>query len=558
MSSAAPRRRRGPAATTPPGGLALAASIVGSGVVFLDSTIVNVALPAIRSSLHGTLAMQQWVIEGYLLPLGSLLLIGGSLGDLLGRRRVLGCGLAGFGACSLLCALAPSGEILIAARTLQGVAGALLVPNSLALIVDAFHERARSAAVGTWTAWTGIATVAGPLAGGLLVQIASWRWIFAINLIPIALVLRLLPRTGRDTRRPGRLDLSGAALCALGLGGPVFALIEQPSLGWGSPAVAFPLGCGIALLAAFLVRERRVPAPMLPLRLFASRNFAIGNLTTLTLYGGLGIATFLLVLFLQQVGGYTPLGAGAALLPITLLVFMLSRAFGRLAERIGPQLLMGVGPLVAGAGLLLLLRVGQSTSYATVVLPGVVVFGIGMAATVAPLTATVLAAAPPERSGVASGVNNAVARVAALLAIAVVGAVVSASFASDVAAAAGRPAAPAVRAALLRARRQPLVVATRGLSRHEAASVRSTLFGASRRAFKIGIGIAGGLAMLGGLLSLLGIENPRRTLRCAEQPWSGVGSAGGGAAGGGAPGGSGAGGSSGVEAEAAPARAMSA
>jgi EmrB/QacA subfamily drug resistance transporter len=498
--------------------LALLASIVASGVVFLDGTIVNVALPAIRASLHGTLAVQQWVVEAYLLTLGSLILIGGSLGDLLGRRRLLAAGLTGFGACSLLCAVAPTSGVLIAARTLQGGAGALLVPNSLALIMDTFDDHERSAAIGSWTAWGGIGTVAGPLGGGLLVQAASWRWIFAINFVPIAVALWLLPRTGKDRVTPGHVDVTGAALCALGLGGPVFALIEQPTYGWGSPLVAAPLLCGIVLLAAFVVWERRSPAPMMPLGLFSSRNFAVGNLSTLTLYGGLGVATFVLVLFLQQVGGYTPVAAGAALLPITLVVFLLSRRFGVLADRLGPHLFMGFGPIVAGAGLLLMLRLGPSDSYLTTVLPAVLVFGLGLAATVAPLTATILGAVPAEHSGVASGVNNAVARVAGLLAIAVVGAVISASFASRVNAAASRPEPATVHAALVSARKQPLVVKTHGLAPAHAAQVKAVLTSASVHAFRIGIGISGALALLGGVVSLLGIENPRRRVRCADHP----------------------------------------
>lgn len=479
---------------------ALLASIVASGVVFLDSTIVNVALPAIRSSLHGTLAVQQWVVEAYLLTLASLLLVGGSLGDLLGRRRVLAAGLAGFGACSIGCAVAPSAGILIGARTLQGVAGALLVPGSLALIMDTHDEGERSGAIGSWTAWTGIMTVAGPLGGGLLIQAASWRWVFAINPVPIALALWLLPRTGTDRSERGHVDLGGAALCALGLAGPVFGLIEQPHYGWADPRVAVPLGAGVALLLAFLVHERRSPAPMLPLHLFSARNFSVGNLTTFTLYGGLGVATFLLVVFLQQVQGYTPLAAGAALLPITILLFALSRRLGVLAGRVGPRLFMGVGPLLAGGGLLLLMALTRpGAPYATGVLPGVIAFGLGLALTVAPLTAAVLGAAPAEHSGLASGVNNAVARVGSLLAIAAVGAVVSAAFA-------GRVHDP---------RAQPLVVRAPGLSAHQ----RATRIDASIHAFRIGIGAAGFLAVVGGLISLAGIENSAAVGRGLRRPW---------------------------------------
>ena len=408
--------------------IALIASILGSGIVFLDSTIVNVALPAIRTSLHGGLADQQWIVEAYLLTLASLLLVGGSLGDLFGRRRVFAIGLLAFGACSLLCAIAPTSEALIAARAVQGVAGALLVPSTLALIMDTFPEDERAAAIGSWTAFTGVATVIGPLGGGALIQAASWRWIFAINLIPVAITLVLLSRLPSDTRSPGHVDIVGAILCALGLAGPVFALIEQPRYGWGNGQVAVPLIAGILFLIAFVLWEWRSPQPMMPLELFAARNFTIGNLTTLTLYAGLGVATFFLILFIQQVGGYTPIQAGLSLLPITILVFLLSRRFGALADRIGPHIFMSAGPIVAGVGLLLLVRTDADANYWTQILPGISIFGLGLAATVAPLTATVLGAVEPGHSGVASGINNAVARIAGLLAIAALGAVVSGAF----------------------------------------------------------------------------------------------------------------------------------
>jgi MFS family permease len=287
--------------------IVLIAAILGSGIVFLDSTIVNVALPAIRASLHGDLADQQWVVEAYLLTLSSLLLVGGSLGDLLGRRRVFSLGVTAFGACSLLCALAPSNAVLIAARAVQGIAGAMLVPSTLALIMDNFESHERAAAIGTWTAWTGIGTVIGPLGGGALITLASWRWVFAINLVPVAITLFLLRRLPADRRMPGTVDVLGAVLVAFGLAGPVFALIEQPSYGWGSGRVWIPLAAGFVLLAGFVVQERRTADPMLPFELFRSRNFSIGNLTTLTLYAGLSVATFFLVLFIQQVGRYTAL-----------------------------------------------------------------------------------------------------------------------------------------------------------------------------------------------------------------------------------------------------------
>jgi EmrB/QacA subfamily drug resistance transporter len=467
---------------------ALIAAILGSGMVFLDGTIVNVALPSIRSSLHGGLATQQWVVEAYLLTLGSLILVGGSLGDILGRRRVFAAGIAGFGCFSLLCALAPTATALIVFRALQGVAGALLVPSTLALIVDTFPEPERAAAIGSWTAWGGIATVIGPLGGGLLIQALSWRLIFAVNLPAALLTLYLLSGLPADRRAPVRLDLPGAALCTLGLAGPVFALIGQPAHGWTAPATLIPLLAGLAVFAAFLVRERRAHDPMLPLVLFRTRNFAVGNVTTLALYAGLNIATFLVVLFEQQVAGYTPLEAGLSLLPLTLLLFTLSRRTGALAARLGPHRFMAAGPALAGAGLLLFDRVSAHADYLLQVFPAVIVFGLGMALTVAPLTATVLAAVPAGHSGIASGVNNAVARVAGLLAIAVIGVVISAAFQSR------------LRSLHVHAQARAFVIA----AGHPAA-----LRDASLHAFHTGVTVAAGLAFLGALASFVGIQDPR-------------------------------------------------
>jgi EmrB/QacA subfamily drug resistance transporter len=499
--------------------VALIASIVGSGIVFLDSTIVNVALPSIRASLHGDLASQQWVVEAYLLTLSSLLLIGGSLGDLFGRRRVFAIGVSAFGVFSLLCAIAPTSGWLIAGRAVQGVAGALLVPSTLALIVDTFDADERPGAIGTWTAYTGVAMVIGPLGGGALIQATSWRWIFAINVIPVLVTLWLLSQLPSDRPTPGHVDIVGAVLCALGLGGPVFALIEQPGYGWGDPLVLVPLLGGISLFVAFLVWEAHCDHPMMPLSLFRIRNFAVGNLTTLSMYSGLGVATFFLVLFIQQVGGYAPLEAGMSLLPITVIAFFFSRRFGILADRLGPRWFMGVGPLVAGTGLLLLMRVGADANYLTEILPGVVVFAFGLSATVAPLTATVLASVEAGHSGLASGVNNAVARVAGLLAIAALGAVVSSAFASRVNdALATRQLSPAARTALEHARTQPLVTTVTGVAQPDRATVHEVLVSSSVDAFRIGIGIGAGLVIVGGIVSLIGIVNPRREVRCADCP----------------------------------------
>jgi EmrB/QacA subfamily drug resistance transporter len=514
VASAADQNR-----TAPIKRIVLVASILGSGIVFVDSTIVNVALPAIRASLHGGLAEQQWVVEAYLLTLSALLLIGGSLGDLFGRRRVFMIGLIWFGACSLLCAIAPTSAVLIGARAAQGIGGALLVPSTLAMIMETFPEDERGGAIGTWTAWTGIATVIGPLGGGALVQLASWRWIFAVNLVPVVITVELLRRLPADTRTPGRVDVVGAMLCALGLAGPVFALIEQPTYGWGNPRVAVPLIVGVVLLGLFILWERRDPDPMLPLHLFRSRNFTVGNLTTFTLYAGLGVATFFIVLFIQQVGGYTPIQAGLALLPITVITFVLARRFGQLADRFGPHVFMSVGPLIAGGGLLLFIRTGASADYVSQILPAVCVFGLGLAMTVAPLTAAVLGSVEVAHSGLASGVNNAVARVASLVAIAAIGAVVASSFQGRLnGQLSGKPLSPQARQSVAVARGRPLITKVPGNPGPDRAVVHAALVDASVHAFRVGMGIAAALAVIGGLASLVGIENPRRQVRCADCP----------------------------------------
>jgi EmrB/QacA subfamily drug resistance transporter len=490
----------------------LAACILGSGIVFLDGTVVNVALPAIARDLNTGLAAQQWIIEAYLLTLGSLILVGGSLGDLLGRRRVFAWGVAGFGVCSLLCAAAPTTDLLILARGLQGIAGALLVPSTLALIMDTFTERERGGAIGSWTAWTGISTVAGPLGGGLLLEAASWRWIFAINVVPVLVTLWLLRSAPEGHRRPGaRIDWFGAGLCAFGLGGLVLALTEQQQRGWGDPLVLLGLAAGALLLAAFVWWERREPSPMLPLGMFRSRNFTVGNLATFALYAGLNIATVFMVLFLQQVAGWSPVGAGAATVPVTIITFLLARRFGALADRYGPRRFMGFGSLMAGAGLLLLMRLGAHPSYVADVLPAMLLFGLGLAVAVAPLTATVLSAAGVEHSGVASGVNNAVARVAGLIAIAAAGAAIAGAASSRLQQVLPTgELSPQAQAAVRRAEDRALVAGARGVPAPERARVDHALTDASVHAFHVGIGIAGGLAVLGGLISLAGIRDPRR------------------------------------------------
>jgi EmrB/QacA subfamily drug resistance transporter len=406
----------------------LAACILGSIIVFVDSTVVNVALPAIQRDLGGGLALQQWVVDAYLLTLGSLLLVGGSLGDLFGARLVFMLGIAAFGITSVLCAAAPDGTTLILARGLQGIAGAVLTPAGLAVITATFTGEERGAAIGSWTAWTGVAFVIGPLVGGWLVTNTSWRWIFLIN-VPFVAVTFALVAYAVPKREPGeqraRLDVVGGTLCALGLAGPVFALIEAPTRGCGDPLIVGTLIAGIALLLVFVAWERRAPQPMLPLALFSRRNFSFANVETVTVYAGLSTLTFFLVLFVQQLDGYSALQSGMALLPITLVMFVLSPRVGRLSMRHGPRLFMGLGPLVAAAGLLGTIRLTPGFSYWLELLPPLLAFSVGLSMIVAPLTATVLSDADDHDAGIASGVNNAVARVAGLLGIAIVGAAVA-------------------------------------------------------------------------------------------------------------------------------------
>ncbi len=473
----------------------LIACILGSAVVFVDTTVVNVALPALRADLGAGLSGQQWTVDAYLLMLGSLVLLGGSLGDLLGRKRVFLAGLAGFGAASALCALAPTVGALIVLRALQGAAGALLVPSSLAIITEVFPDpRARGAAIGSWTAWTSGAIAFGPPLGGALVDAVSWRAVFAINVPLVAAALWMGRRCVPSfERRPRNLDLRGGLLCAFGLAGPVFGLIEQPANGWVDVIVFGPIAAGILLLVLFVALEEHVAEPMLPLELFARRPFSVANAATVAFYAGLGALTFLVALYVQQVSGYSALEAGLTLTPVTLMMILFSRRFGALAARIGPRPLMGFGPLVAAAGALLFLRLGQRADYFAEVLPASALFGLGLSATVAPLTATVLSSVEPARAGIASGVNNALARVAGLLAVALVGVVVSARY---------------TQVLHTRAPGAPGSLRARPLTRPEGVSAtlaRSSL-AASQSAFRFGIGGAALLLAVGGAVSLAGLK----------------------------------------------------
>lgn len=400
----------------------IAATVLGSSVAALDSTIVGIALPAIGREFKVGVSDLQWVTSGYLLTLAGLLLLGGALGDRYGRRRVFLIGVVWFGLASLLCGLAPNVIAMTLARALQGIGGALLVPGSLAILEASFAPGDRARAIGAWSGLGGIGTAIGPFVGGYLIGAASWRLIFLINVpLVVAVVLislRYLPES-RDPTAGDHLDIAGAVLATVGLVGLSFGPIEGGVLGYGSPIVIAALAAGAAALVLFVVVEARQQHPLLSLGLFRSRQFTGANLVTLVVYGALGGGLFLLPIVLQQVARYSPLESGVALLPITFLMLLLSSRSGALAARIGPRLQMIVGPLVVAAGMLLFVRLDASGDYLTEVLPAVLVFGLGLSITVAPLTSTVLAAAPSHEAGVASALNNDVARAAGLLAVAV-------------------------------------------------------------------------------------------------------------------------------------------
>lgn len=405
----------------PAGRWALFATVLGTGVAFLDATVVNIALPAIGREFDSGLAGLQWTVNGYTLTLASFILLGGSLGDRFGRRKIFVLGVVWFALASLLCGLAPNVEILVAARALQGVGGALLTPGSLAILQASFAEADRGRAIGAWSGLGGVAGAAGPFLGGWLVQAASWRLVFLINVPLAALVvvvaLRHVPESA-DPQAARKFDVAGAILCAAGLAGLTYGLISWSEADAASPGTLLALAGGIIALALFLFVERSSEHPMMPLGVFASPVFRSVNLVTFAVYAALSGVFFMLVITLQVVAGLSPVLSGAALLPVTALMLLLSSWAGDLGQRIGPRLPMTVGPLVSAAGLLLLSRIGRGASYVVDVLPGVAVIGLGLALTVAPLTSTVLASAPQRHAGVASGVNNAVARSAGLLIVA--------------------------------------------------------------------------------------------------------------------------------------------
>lgn len=401
----------------------LLASILGSSMGFIDGMVVNLTLPVLQRELGASTIEMQWVVESYALVLAALLLLGGALADKIGRRRIFSTGVGLFGAASIACALAPSTASLIAARAVQGLGGALLIPTSLALLGAGIPPQRRGRAIGKWSAASAAAGGLGPVIGGWLIQVASWRWVFWIN-VPIAVATLLITtRWVPESRDPRarHIDLPGAALATLGLGGVVYGLLESPRLGFGHPAILVSLTGGLLMLGAFVLVERRSPEPMVPLDLFHSRTFTGANLLTLLLYAAMSGTFFFVPFNLIQVHNYSPTAAGASLLPLIVLMTLVSSRTGRMADRYGGRLFLTFGPLVAAVGFILLALPGTSGSYWTTFFPGMVVLGMGMSLTVAPLTTAVMTAFGPDRAGVASGINNAVSRTAALLSIAVFG-----------------------------------------------------------------------------------------------------------------------------------------
>jgi EmrB/QacA subfamily drug resistance transporter len=502
--------------------LALISAILASSIAAVDSTAVNVALPAIGRDLGGGFAAQQWISNAYLLTLSALILLAGSLTDRLGERRVFTAGVAGFGIGSALCAAAPTVGVLVVARALQGVSGALLTPAALAIIVAVFPKEERGAAIGKWTAWGGIGILIGPLLGGEIVDIASWRWIFVLNvpLVLIALALSRVAVPGRSHMATATgIDWIGAALAATGLAGVSFGLIEQPVLGWSDPAVYGTLIGGLALLALFITHERRAPAPMLDLALFRHRNFSVANAQTFAMYAGIAMLGFFVTIYLQEVAGYSALKSGVTGLVPTVMMFLLSARMGRLADRYGPRFFLTVGPLVVACGFGLMQRYGTSVSLLGDVLPALLVFSFGLSLTVAPLTATVLADASEADAGIASAINNAIARTAGLIAVAAVGAVVSSYYGTllDQRLAGRLPASSqaAVQAAKRRTFGKIDAAAVPSAQREFASRASAD---ASEDAFHLAMGIGAGLLAIAGVGGLALRGKPETEVTAGECP----------------------------------------
>ncbi len=481
----------------------LAATIVASGMGFMDGTIVNVALPVIQRDLGATAVDALWIVESYALMLAALILVGGSLGDHYGRRFVFIVGVGLFTVASVWCGLSPSPESLIAARTVQGVGGALMIPGSLSIISASFSERDRGRAIGTWSGFSGVTAAIGPVVGGLLIDNLSWRAAFLIN-IPLALlVLYICVRHVPESRNPdaARLDIPGAALATVGLGGLVFGLIEAASRGVTDPLVFIPLLVGVAALVAFVYSQHRGPEPMMPLTLFRSRNFSGANLLTLLLYMGLGGALYFFPFVLIQVHGYSATAAGSAFLPFIVLTFLLSRWAGGLVTSVGPRLPLTIGPIIAAAGFFLFTLPGTGGSYWTTFFPAVVVMGLGMSLVIAPLTTTALNSVSGRHSGLASGVNNAVSRTATLLAVAVMGVFVFATFSSTLDSRLADLDLPAEARAAMEERKVELGAAQppQGVDGASAAAIEGAVAESFVAGFRLAMYLAAGLALASAL-----------------------------------------------------------
>lgn len=485
----------------------LVAAILGAGIVFLDSSVAGVALPAIQRDLGISTSLQQWVVSAYLLTLSALLIVGGRLGDLYGRKKMLVVGLWGYVVLASLAGLAPSGIALVAIRALQGVVGAVLTPTTLALINANFSPAERGKAIGTWAAWSGITSLFGPIIGGLAIDNLSWRFAFLVTppLAAVAIfVARGIPES-TDRAASRDLDLPGALLVVLGLAGVVYALITVPGAGWSSPAVLGSAAAGVAALALFAWWEARAANPLMPYAMFANRDLAVANVVTLFVYAGLYGAFFYVPIYVQSSLGASATIAGAVFFPVSILLFLLSPVAGRLNDRYGPRWLMFVGPLVAAAGVAVSGMASQGQLW-RVLVPGIVLFGVGLGFTVVPVTATAIGAAEERFSGIASGFNNAVSRVAGMLAIALMGVVVVQLWQTALGPVSTRLPAPAAAALGAVADRAFVTPDLDTLSTSDADSVRALVNAASAEAFSRGMLLAAGLIALGGITSAVGIR----------------------------------------------------
>jgi EmrB/QacA subfamily drug resistance transporter len=495
----------------------LVATILGSSMAFIDSTVINVALPTLQTELKATVADVQWVVESYALFVAALILVGGSLGDHLGRRRIFAAGVALFAIASVWCGLAPNVQQLIFARGVQGVGAALLIPGSLAIISASFTKEQRGGAIGLWSGFTAITSAIGPVLGGWLIENLSWRWIFLIN-IPLAFIVLgisfwRVPES-HDDEAASNLDWWGALLAVVGLGGVVYGLLESANVGLSNPIVLSALAMGTAVLGAFIIVESRIPSPMMPLTLFRSRTFSGANLLTLLLYSALGGALFFLPFNLIQVQGYSATAAGAALVPFPIIMFLLSRWSGRLVSRYGAKLPLTIGPTLAAIGLGLMAVPGIGGSYWTTFFPAVVVLGLGMAICVAPLTTVVMDAVKVRYAGAASGINNAVSRIASLLSIAVLGIIVLSTFNNSLDQRIASLGIPPAAQQFLDAQRINLAGAKvpPGLSNSVSAAVQKAIASSFVDSFRLVMLIAAGLAIASALVAVLMIGTRKKQI----------------------------------------------